>query len=185
VVVAEAARLADEVGHDRVTLAGVAQRFGVAVPSLYKHVGGLDALRGDLAVLALRELGQALAEAIDRADGDRLRALADAYRAYARAHPGRYAAALRAPHPGDPDGGAAARTVLDTVLSVLAGYGLAGADAIDAARALRAALHGFVALEAVDGFGIPQDVDRSYARLVDLLDTALVGWRPEADPAGA
>ena len=51
-----------------------------------------------------------------------------------------------------------------------------GSDAVDATRTLRASLHGFVALEASDGFGLPQDVDRSFDRLVDALDRALSGW---------
>lgn len=175
---AEAARVADEVGYGRLTLAAVAERFGVAVPSLYKHVAGLEALRRALAVLAIRELGDALAAAVDGAGEDGLRAMADAYRDYARSHPGRYAATLRAPDPGDPEASAAGQAVLDTVFSVLSGYGLTGPDAIDATRALRAAMHGFVALEALGGFGLPQDVDRSFARLVEILDAALRNWNP-------
>jgi AcrR family transcriptional regulator len=177
VVVGEAARLADEVGHERVTLAAIAERFGVAVPSLYKHVAGIDDVHRHLAVRAVRELGEALATAaVGKARGDALRAMADAHRAYARAHPGRYAATLRAPDPEDTEHVHAAEAVLATVLAVLGGYGLTGDHAIDAARAVRSALHGFVALEAVGGFGLPQDVDRSYARLVDGLDALLTHW---------
>lgn len=179
VVVVEAARVADEVGYDRLTLATVATRLGVAVPSLYKHVDGLGDLRRDLTVLALGELGVALASAVGRRDVDELRALADAYREYAQSHPGRYAATLRAVDPNDHDADEASRAVLQTVFSMLAGYGLSGDDAIDAARSLRAALHGFVSLEAVGGFGMPRDVDRSFARLVQILDTAFLDWRPE------
>ena len=54
-IVSEAARLADEVGRDRLTLTELAKRFGVAQPSLYKHVNGLDALQRLLAVRVLRE----------------------------------------------------------------------------------------------------------------------------------
>jgi AcrR family transcriptional regulator len=179
VVVVEAARVADEVGYDRLTLATVATRLGVAVPSLYKHVDGLGDLRRDLTVLALGELGVALASAVGRRDVDELRALADAYREYAQSHPGRYAATLQAVDPHDHDADEASRAVLQTVFSMLAGYGLSGDDAIDAARSLRAALHGFVSLEAVGGFGMPRDVDRSFARLVQILDTAFLDWRPE------
>lgn len=179
VVVVEAARVADEVGYDRLTLATVATRLGVAVPSLYKHVDGLGDLRRGLTVLALGELGVALASAVGRRDVDELRALADAYREYAQSHPGRYAATLRAVDPDDHDADEVSRAVLQTVFSMLAGYGLSGDDAIDAARSLRAALHGFVSLEAVGGFGMPRDVDRSFARLVQILDTAFLDWRPE------
>jgi Tetracyclin repressor-like, C-terminal domain len=47
---------------------------------------------------------------------------------------------------------------------VLASYRLAGPDAVDAIRSLRAALHGFVELERAGGFGLPDSVDRSYDR---------------------
>jgi hypothetical protein len=40
-------------------------------------------------------------------------------------------------------------------------------------RIVRAALHGFAALETEEGFGIPLDVDDTFARLVDVLDRGL------------
>jgi AcrR family transcriptional regulator len=179
-VVEEAGAVADADGLDRLTLAAVAERFGVAIPSLYKHVNGLDGLRRDLAVQAVRELTAALSRAaVGRARRDALHAMAAAYRAYATAHPGRYAASVRAPAPGDTEHQAAADDALAVFRAVLAGYGINGADAIDAIRALRAAMHGFVALEAAGGFGLPQSVDASYRRLVDALDAALTAW-----PAG-
>jgi AcrR family transcriptional regulator len=181
-VVEEAGAVADAAGLDRLTLAAVAERFGVAIPSLYKHVNGLDGLRRDLAVLAVRELTAALSRAaVGRAGRDALHAMAAAYRAYATAHPGRYAASVRAPAPGDAEHQAAADDALAVFRAVLAGYGINGADAIDAIRGLRAALHGFVALEAAGGFGLPQSVDASYRRLVDALDAALTAW-PAGDP---
>jgi hypothetical protein len=62
------------------------------------------------------------------------------------------------------------------VYAVLAGYGLHGDDAVDGARSLRAALHGFVVLETSGAFGLPRDVDRSFDRMVDVLDGALASW---------
>jgi AcrR family transcriptional regulator len=177
VVVAEAAALADEVGWDHLTLAALAGRLGVAVPSLYKHVDGLDAVRRGVALLALGEMADRFGSALERAPADdphaRLRALADAYREFAGAHPGRYAATVRAAAPGDREHGMASDAVLQTVLAVLAERGLTGDDAIDATRVLRASLHGFVTLEAAGGFGLPRDVGRSFDRLVDGLDRAL------------
>ena len=183
-VVSAAAELADEVGLDQVTLAALAQRVGVAAPSLYKHVAGLDDLRDRLATRALRELGDGLAAAaVGRAGADALAGIAHAYRDYASAHPGRYAATLGAPTEDQVEHTEAARAVLTTVFAVLSGYGLDGDDLIDATRAVHAALHGFVALEAAGSFGMPQDVDRSFARLVTSLDTALAHW-PRAEGAG-
>lgn len=180
-MVAEAAAAADEVGFDRLTLAAVAERVGVRLPSLYKHIDSLDGLRRDVTVLATGELaGRVTAAAVGRSGSAALRGLAEAYLGYGRQHPGRYAATVRAPAPDDAEHGAAAEDVLRVVLAVLAGYGLEGDDAVDAARALRAALHGFVTLEAAGGFGLPRDVDRSFSRLVAALDTALAGWTTAA-----
>ena len=180
VVVAEAARFVDDEGAHKLTLAALAKRFGVALPSLYKHVAGLDDLHGRLATTAASELAVELRRAATgRAGREALRAVASAYRTYASDHPGRYQYLLRA-HPGDEAYEAAAGEVLDVVYGVFAGYAIEGEDAVDAARFVRSTLHGFVALEAVRGFGIPRSVDRSFDRLVDGLDRALVGWSPSA-----
>lgn len=186
-VIHAGAELVDEVGWNRLSLATLAVRLGVRQPSLYKHVDSLDGLRAGVAALGTRELANALtAAAVGRSGSHALRAIADAYREYARAHPGRYASTVRAPRPADVDHAAAAEAVLDVVLAVLAGYGLTGDDAIDAARALRAALHGFSTLEAGGGFGLPRDVDRSYARLIGGLDLTLSSWTQIQDqPSGA
>lgn len=179
-VVGEACRLADEVGLDKVTLAALGERFGVAAPSLYKHVAGIESLHRQIAALAMSELADALGTAaVGKARGDALRAMATAYRQYAQSHPGRYAATVRAPAHASDDDLAAAEKLLDTVFSVLGGYGLSGDDAVDATRAVHAALHGFVALEAANAFGMPQSINRSYQRLVDGLDAALSEWNTD------
>jgi AcrR family transcriptional regulator len=177
IVVEEAASLADEVGLDSLTLAAVAQKLGVALPSLYKHIRGLDALQQSLATRALTDLAAALRDAaVGRSGRQALVAVAEAYRAYAHAHPGRYAATLRAPHPAAPDHVAAGEAAVGVIYAVLAGYELSGATAVDATRCLRSALHGFVSLEAAGAFGLPQDVDRSFRRLVDALEIAFTSW---------
>ncbi|NJP31427.1 TetR/AcrR family transcriptional regulator [Micromonospora thermarum] len=176
-VVREAARLADEVGHDRLTLAALATRLGVALPSLYKHVRGADALAQRLSVLATAELADEMtAAAAGHAGADALRAVATAYRAYARRHPGRYPAAQRAPDPADAEHQAAGERAVGVVYAVLRGYGVTGEPAVDAVRMFRSAVHGFVSLEAAGGFGLPQDVDRSFERLLDGLDAAFRSW---------
>jgi AcrR family transcriptional regulator len=164
-VVAAAAELADERGFDGVTLALLAERLGVRPPSLYAHVRGLDDLRARLAARGAEQLAVRLeAAAAGLAGGEALAAVANAYRAYAHAHPGAYAALQRASGSDAPDGEAAARAVA-VVLAVLSGYGLRGDPALHATRAIRAALHGFVLLEAQE--------DASFAKLVSLLDSGL------------
>ena len=186
-VVAEAATVADELGFDKLTLAAVAERAGVRLPSLYKHVVSLDALRQGIAAQATWELATVMTDAaIGRAGSDAVRAVAAAYRDYGRAHPGRYAATVRAPDPADEAHTAAADTILRVVFAILAGYGITGDDSVDATRSLRAALHGFVTLEAAGGFGMPREVDRSFDRFLTAFDAALTGWggTEPTEPAG-
>jgi AcrR family transcriptional regulator len=177
VVIAEGATVADEVGFDRLTLSAVADRLGVRIPSLYRHVDSLDALRRGIAVLAVGQVADVVGTAaVGRSRGDALRAMGAAYRRYGVDHPGRYAATVRAPDDDDTALNEAAARVLGVIYAVLSGYGLTGADAVDATRAIRAALHGFVTLESGGGFGIPRAVDLSFTRLVDGLDAMLDSW---------
>lgn len=164
-VVAAAGDLADA---GTLTLATLAGRLGVRVPSLYKHVDGLDDLHRRLAAAGVADLTDRLGAAtVGRSGRDALRACATAWRGYAREHPGRYAAVQRATD--EPE----VERLVSIVYAVLRGYGLAGDAAVHATRAVRSALHGFCVLEASGGFGLPQDVDTSFDALVDLLHTGL------------
>ncbi len=183
-VVTAAARLADAEGLEAVTLARLAGDLGVRAPSLYVHVDGLGDLRHRLAARGARELSDELqAAAAGRAGTDALQAVADAYRSYAHRHPGTYAAVQSA---RATTGGEAAEQLVGVVLAVLRGYGLGGDDAVHAARVLRAALHGFVSLEAEGGFGLPLRLDESFRLLVAVLDTGLeaIGGRAWAASGG-
>lgn len=173
-----AAEIADATGWDRLTLADVAASFGVRLPSLYKHVGSLAELRRDVSVLGARELLEALTTAaIGRSGAPALHSMADAYRAYAERHPGRYAASAVAPIPGDEEHLRIAQRVIEVLAAVLADFGLAGDDAIHAIRAMRALLHGFVSLEMAGGFAMPLDLDESFRRMVDGLAAGLARAR--------
>lgn len=160
-------------GFADLTLAKVAAEAGVATPSLYKHVGSLAALRREVAVLAVRDLtGRLVDSTVGRSGPDALRALAGAMRDYAHAHPARYAAVQVAPDPDDPESAplaaAAARTV-EVIATALRGFDLPDERSVDAVRAVRAGVHGFVTLELGGGFRLPQDRDRSFDVLVGML----------------
>jgi AcrR family transcriptional regulator len=166
-VVEAAAAIADAEGLEHLTLARVAAQLGIRVPSLYNHVAGLEGLRRELALLGLRALAVRLARAtVGKARGEAVLALADAYRAFAQERPGLYATTLSAPATDDAEAYRAGQELVELVLAVLSGFGLAGADALHATRALRAIVHGFVSLEVAGGFGLPLDLDESFHRLV-------------------
>lgn len=174
VVVTAAGDLADRRGLDALSLTVLAEHLGVRVPSLYKHIEGMTDLRRRLALTGFEGLNSALRTAVGRRQGsEALHTLARGYRDYARAHPGCYAAALQAPTPGD-TAAAAAAAAADLVFDVIADYDLTGQDAIHTVRMLRATLHGFIALEAAGGFGLPTDIDLSFDHAIDIIDVALL-----------
>jgi AcrR family transcriptional regulator len=170
-IISEAAAVADEMGLDRLTLAAVAHRCGVSLPGLYKHVSGLDEVRRGIALLAVRELaGTAARAAAGLTGADALRAISAAYRSYALAYPGRYAASVLAPAPGDDEHVEAATRAVDVISAALRGYRLEGASLIHAVRMWRAACHGIATLQSAGGFGLPESVDVTFGYLIDALD---------------
>ncbi|QIJ65404.1 TetR-like C-terminal domain-containing protein [Streptomyces sp. JB150] len=182
-LVAAAVELADETGFENVTLSALARRFGVKDASLYSHVRNLRDLRARMALRAGGELIDRIAAAVaGRAGKDALTAFADAYRAYAREHPGRYAATqIRIDQSLVADSPALRRTA-EITYGMLRAYGLEEPDLTDAVRLLRATFHGYCVLEAAGGFGAPREVNASWDRAVDALHTALTHWpREEGD----
>jgi AcrR family transcriptional regulator len=171
-VVVAAAALADADGLEHLTLARLASALGIRTPSLYAHVDGLADLRARLAARGARELAAALQlAAAGRSRRDALRAVAAAYRQYAHAHPGTYAA-MQVPADA-PENQAAAEELVALLVAVLRGYGLEGEAAIHGVRAVRSALHGFVSLEREGGFQIAIALEDSYELLVGMLDAGL------------
>jgi AcrR family transcriptional regulator len=168
-VVEVALALIDEKGLDALSLAAVADRAGVAAPSLYKHVGSLADLRELMALRVMREITSIFAAAVmGRSRDDAVEVLMREYRAYVLANPGRYALV-----PLDPlryEGLAAAgRELLGVFVAVMRGYGLDDAATTHAIRRLRATVHGFAELEAGGGFGMPEDIHTTYDQLIAMF----------------
>ena len=176
-VVECAAQLLDERTDDGLNLAVVAERLGVRIPSLYKHIDGMPGIRRGIMIRAKSSLARALGQAaIGRSRDDAVTRMAFAYRHWALNHPGQYPMTMKAPLTCDDEDVAASTSIAEVIFNVLAGYDLHGDDAIDATRFLRSAIHGFIALETTGGFELPVDIERSYRRLVESVVTALATW---------
>ncbi|KQM16602.1 hypothetical protein ASF83_12470 [Plantibacter sp. Leaf171] len=181
-VVSEAAMLADEVGLQSLTLAALAERLGVRQPSLYKHLDSLAGLRRSISLQAKAELGDVLRRAaVGRSGADAIHGMALAYRQWALDHPARYTAAQWIAGPDDEEDATASLDAIQVISDVLTAYELRGDDAIDAIRAFRSTLHGFVSLEAAGSFGLDRDLDRSFDRLVRGFTMTLERWAETAD----
>ena len=166
-VVDAAARLADAEGLDNLTLKRLAAKLDVRSPSLFSHVAGLADLRRLLKLRALREMTRRVGRAaIGRAGDDAVVAAAMAMRAFAREHPGLYAASPGAPPPEDHELNAAAEQFIGIFFDAMRQYGFEGTEAVHAVRGLFSTLHGFISLERAGNFGMPIDVDESFRWLI-------------------
>ncbi|MFF4382534.1 TetR/AcrR family transcriptional regulator [Kitasatospora sp. NPDC001547] len=173
-LVVAGAELADEVGFDQVTVAALARRFGVQTASLYSHLKGSQDLRTRIALHALEELADLVADALaGRAGRDALAAFADAYRDYAARHPGRYdATRLRL----DAETAAASAGVRHAQMTraILRGYDLTEPEQTHAVRLLGSVFHGYISLEAAGGFShTAVDPRQSWDWIIDSLDALL------------
>jgi len=169
-VVDTAALIADRDGLEALSLGGLARELSVKPPSLYNHVANLEALQRALYLKGLVLLDERLQRvAVGKSGPDALRALASAYREFAKTHPGLYTATLRTVEDRDDEIKQAGYRVLETFQAVLAGFGLEGDAALHATRAVRAAVSGFVELELRGSFGMPLNVEESFEYVLELL----------------
>ena len=173
-VVEAAAKLVDEEGIGQLSLGRLAERLGIRTPSLYNHVAGLPGLKHDLALYCLRDvLDRLLHATIGKSRAEAIFAFANAYRAYARKTPGRYALTLQAPDPEDRELQAVAQQIIEVALVILEPYKLSEEEAIHAIRGLRSIVHGFISLEGAGGFAMPVDLDASFHWLINVFVAGL------------
>jgi len=171
-----AADAADRDGWINLTMSGVAKEVDRHVTSLYGHVDGLDGLRREVRVLALRELGDLCWEAaLGRTGDDALTALLDIYRGYMRDHPGR-CEALQAVDVRDPEITRLGLRVAEPFFATLRSYGLDDA-AIQAQQIISVAVRGFGVSEASGRFGDRATADATFAQLRALFLSALGSGR--------
>ena len=172
-VVDAALGILDARGLDGLTLKAIADRAGVAAPSLYKHVRGLPELRRLLAIRILNETADRMgAVVMGRAGEDALKAYLTEYRLVASRYPHRIALIERASY-DDPAFAAAAERLVNVAYAVVRGFGLEDEDLVHAVRTVRAAVIGFVGLEQGLGYRAPTDVDASFAYLSHALAAGL------------
>lgn len=176
-VVRAAANLINTEGPNALSLNRLAESLDIRTPSLYNHVDGLPGLQRELAVMNAKLLADRMNEAaIGKSGGQLFMDVAQAFRAYVKENPGLYLSTLRS---------SGNQTVQDenlmleeeralmVGLAIMASLGLQDKDAIHALRAFRSMVHGFATLEVAGGFGLPEDCDESFRRLVEAMVAGL------------
>ena len=176
-VVEAAAELINQEGASALSLNRLAEKLDIRTPSLYNHVDGLPGLQRELAVMNAGLLADRLrAAAIGKSGEELFMEVAQAFRRYVKEYPGLYLSTLRSSgrqELRDENLMREEERAVNVGLAVMASFGLRGEDAIHALRAFRSMVHGFATLEVAGGFGMPEDCDESFRRMVNSLAAGL------------
>ncbi len=173
-VLAEAVELVDAHGYDQLSLTTLAERLGVRPPSLYKHVASVEDVRLGLSVIAYRDLERELAASLEENTHAPIIPFASAYRRFARSHPGLVNSTIRVLPGFEEELREAESAAVQPLVRVLQRYGVEHPTRqVHLARFVRSALHGFLSIEAADGFLRSEPVEDSYQTVVESLDLVL------------
>ncbi len=152
VVIAEAIRMVEEEGYERLSLRDLSRRLNVKPASLYNHISGIDEILRGVAIHSASEMGRALEEAT--LGKDRRIAFIDgaiAYRLFATEHPELYKAFISMPSLDDKEVNEVGIRSFAPFRAIISSYNLNYEDAINFHRAFRSVLHGFIEL-ATNGY---------------------------------
>lgn len=176
-VVQAAVEILNADGVQALTLNRLAEKLNIKTPSLYNHVDGLSGLQQELAVLNAKLLADRLgAAAIGKSGSELFMDASQAFREYVKEYPGLYMSTLRSSSTQQvqyPSLQHEEERTMKVGLAIMVSLGLQGEDAIHGLRAFRSMVHGFATLEVAGGFGLPQDCDESFHRLVSALVAGL------------
>jgi AcrR family transcriptional regulator len=168
-----AADIADRDGWTNLTLSQVAKEVNRHVTSLYAHVGGLEALRREIALLALEELADDVwRAALGRSRDEALIAIATVERAYAREHPGRTTAMMTCAHSDDDEVRERGLRLAEPLRATFRSFGLNEDQIVLAHGLFSSALRGLALAEITDTFPFG-DLDETHAQLIRLYVLAL------------
>ena len=176
-VVEAAVEILNKEGIGALSLSRLADELGIKTPSLYNHVNGLAGLQQELDAMNAKLLANRLGDAAMGKSGVELFIdVAQAFRAYVKEYPGLYMSTLRASGDQQVQDESLQREeerAMKVGFAIMASLGLQGEDAVHGLRAFRSMVHGFATLEVAGGFGLPQDCDESFRRLVSALVAGL------------
>jgi AcrR family transcriptional regulator len=146
VITRAAVELVDSEGGAALTTTNLARRLGVSQPALYAHVANLAAVQRAVGLYGMRQMSEELrASVMGKSGAAALRALAETYRDYVRAHPDRFLIQVTAPP--SPEYHEAGERAAEAVRAVLRSFGIDEDEVRLAHQFFRSTVHGFAVME--------------------------------------
>ena len=165
-IITEAAiHLIEKNGYRNFSMRELASSLDVRAASLYNHIGSMDELLAEVGAYAVGALNEAQFRAIEGLNGDdAIRALSQAYRAFAKARPELYAVVMSLFKSNKAIIERAGMVIAEPFMRALSAYPLSEAERAHWQRVLRSILHGFLSQEEAGYFNhYPIDEEQSFA----------------------
>lgn len=171
-----ARKLVEASGPDALTVGAVAQAAGIKAPSLYKHFADRAALLKAVEIDILHELEADLRQHMVGHDAKtRIRAMANAYRRFAKDAPNRYRVIYSGNAFVDPEIRAACLFAAQPLFEALRAGGVPEERVLPVSRTMAPFLHGFVLMEIGSAFNLGGDVDEAFALGVETVLAGVPG----------
>lgn len=163
-VIEATAALIERDGASNFSMRALADSLNIRTASLYNHVDSMETLIADVCAYALRAQREMELAAIDGHEGAQaIRALAEAYRQFAKERRELYRLIMSTVASCADGLGEAAQCIVEPFLKVLAHADLTPEEKIHWQRVLRGIVHGFVAQEEAGFFShLAPDVGESF-----------------------
>jgi len=166
--------IANRGGLKALTIAQLAKEFQVKPPSLYKHIKNLKEIIDELGILFMKEIIEVIQKNSFALSGeDVLKEVCRTYRAYSIINPGLYQSMQLTHVKRRTEYQTVALTLIDLIRRVIEPYKVKKKNQIHAIRNLRCILHGFIDLEIQQGFGMPDDLEKSFELSVEAYILSL------------
>lgn len=163
-VVEAAVALIEQGGMADFSMRALADSLQIRTASLYNHVESMEALMVGVCARALQMQRDMEMEAIaEKRYSEAIRALADAYRAFAKKHRELYRLIMNTAVSSGDQLNEISQCIVEPFMSVLAHTALRDEEKYHWQRILRGIVHGFVSQEDAGFFShLPADVDESF-----------------------
>lgn len=169
-VIEAAIQLANKEGFSSLSLGELARQLDIRPPSLYKHIQSLEDLQDEIGIRGINALIHELNQVDNQGNPQNtIYEICIIYRNFALKNKALYESIQPAMTRRSPKFQESAKELLETILSFVTRLKINKKDYIHAVRSLRSLMHGFIELERQGGFGMKEDLDKSFQYLVKIF----------------
>lgn len=170
IIIKKAAKMANEIGLEKVTLKLLANQLNIKPPSLYNHIKGLDDLRKEVMIYGWKQLEERVIEAAVCVTGyDALEAMGRTFYKYATENPGIFNAMLWYNKFQSDETQDATKRFFSVIYKIFSTLNISQKNCDHLIRTYRAFLEGYALLVNNKAFGHPLSIEDSFEISLQVL----------------